>query len=90
MERVMSLWSKHAKCELINREMTINDLADAIGKSREYTSSVLNGRIISEPAIKAISDFLNIPDVGITATGSLIISRKGGDEHGKRPNEREQ
>ena len=62
MEKVMSLWSKHAKCELINRDMTVDDLAEAIGKSREYTSAVVNGRIRAEPAIKAISDVLNIPE----------------------------
>ncbi len=77
MEKVMSLWSKHAKCELINRDMTVDELAGAIGKSREYTSAVVNGRIIAEPAIKAISDVLNIPEAGITTTGNLIISRKG-------------
>ncbi len=89
MEKVMSLWSKHAKCELINRDMTVDDLAEAIGKSREYTSAVVNGRIRAEPAIKAISDVLNIPEAGITATGKLIISRKGGGEHGKGSDEGE-
>ncbi len=79
MEKAMSLWSKHARCELINRNMTVDDLALEIGKTREYTSAVVNGRIISEPAIKAISDVLNIPDAGIAVTGNLIISRKGGD-----------
>lgn len=79
MKRIMSLWSKHARCELINREMTVDSLAGAIGKSREYTSAVLNGRIIAEPAIKAISDVLNIPDEGTNSAGNLIISRKGGD-----------
>ncbi len=83
MKKVMSIWSKHARCELINRDMTVSDLADAIGKAREYTSAVVNGRIRAEPAIKAISDVLNIPEAGITSTGSLIITRKGGDEHGQ-------
>lgn len=88
MEKVMSLWNKHAKCELINRDMTVDNLAEAIGKSREYTSAVINGRIKAEPAIKAISDFLNIPETGISSTGNLIISRKDGGEHGKESNER--
>lgn len=77
MEKVMPLWCKHVKCELINRDMTIDELAWAIGKSREYTSAVVNGRVKAEPIIKAISDVLNIPETGITVTGSLIISRKG-------------
>lgn len=81
MGRVLSLWCKNVKCELINQDMTIDDLAGEIGKSREYTSAVVNGRVRAEPAIKAISDVLNIPDSGITATGSLIISRKCENEH---------
>lgn len=62
MKKVLSPWCKQAKKELIERDMTIKELADAIGKSREYTSSIVNGRIYSEPAIKAISDELNIAD----------------------------
>lgn len=89
MEKMMSLWNKHAKCELINRDMTVDELAAAIGRSREYTSAVVNGRIKAEPAIKAISDVLNIPEAGITSTGNLIISRKCGGEHGKEPYKRE-
>ena len=74
---------------IINQNMTVDELALMIGKSREYTSAVVNGRIRAEPAIKAISDVLNIPEAGITSTGNLIISRKNGGEHGKRSDERE-
>ena len=77
MKKVISLWSKHVKCELINRDMTVDDLAKVIGKSREYTSAVVNGRIRAEPAIKLISDVLNISDADTVTTGNLIISRKG-------------
>lgn len=62
MGRILSEWCKNAKKALINKDMSIGDLAKAIGRSREYTSAVVNGRIISEPAKKEISDFLNIPD----------------------------
>ncbi len=89
MKKKMSLWNKHVKCELINRDMTVDDLAGSIGKSREYTSAVVNGRVIAEPVIKAISDVLNIPEADITSTGNLIISRKYGGEHGKRSDEGE-
>lgn len=64
MGKMLSPWCKRAKCELIHRDMSITQLAEAIGKSREYTSAVVNGRIYSEPAIKAISDVLNIPETG--------------------------
>lgn len=68
MGKILSPWCKQAKCELINRDMSVSQLAQTIGKSREYTSAVVNGRIYSEPAIKAISDVLNIPE---TAACSL-------------------
>lgn len=62
MGKVLSPWCKKVKCELIYRDMSISQLAHAIGKSREYTSAVVNGRIYAEPAVKEISDVLNIPD----------------------------
>lgn len=62
MAKVLSSWCKQAKCELIKRDMTVGELAEAIGKSREYTSAIVNGRIYSEPAVKAISDELNITE----------------------------
>lgn len=70
MGKVLSPWCKQAKCELINRDMTINSLAEAIGKTREYTSAVVNGRIYSEPAIKAISDVLNIKETACSLNGN--------------------
>ena len=68
MGKVLSPWCKQVKCELIYRNMSIEQLAQAIGKSRQYTSAVVNGRVYSEPAVKAISDVLNIPE---TAASSL-------------------
>ncbi len=62
MKKVLSPWCKRAKKEMIDRDMSVNDLAILIGKSREYTSAIVNGRIYSEPAIKQISDVLNITE----------------------------
>ena len=62
MAKVLPQWCKQAKTELINRDMTINMLAEAIGKTREFTSGVINGRIYSKPAVKEICDYLNIPE----------------------------
>lgn len=70
MGRILSPWCKQAKKELIDRDMTINDLAQAIGKSREYTSAVVNGRIYSEPVVKAISDVLNITETACSLNGT--------------------
>lgn len=70
MGKVLSPWCKQTKCELIKRDMTVGELAQAIGKSREYTSAVVNGRIYSEPAVKAISDVLNVTETACSLVGN--------------------
>lgn len=62
MGKVLSPWCKQAKKAMIDLDMSVAELAATIGKSREYTSAVVNGRIYAEPAVKAISDVLNIPE----------------------------
>ena len=62
MARQLSPWCKMAKHALIDRDMSVADLAMKIGKTREYTSGVVNGRIYAEPIVKLISDDLNIPE----------------------------
>lgn len=70
MVEILSPWCKKAKIELIKRDMTVAELAKQIGKSREYTSAVVNGRIYSKPMIKAISDVLNITETALTLIGN--------------------
>lgn len=70
MGRMLSPWCKQVKHELINRDMTVLELSEKIGKSREYTSAVVNGRIYSEPAVKAISDVLNIQENACSLLGN--------------------
>lgn len=70
MGKVLSPWCKQAKCELINRDMSVTELAEKIGRTREYTSAVVNGRIYSEPAVKAISDVLNITETACSLVGN--------------------
>lgn len=62
MARVLSPWCKQAKIRLIELDMTVAELASKVGFTREYTSAIVNGRAFSEPAIKAISDVLNIAE----------------------------
>ena len=63
MARVLSPWCKQAKIRLIELDMTVAELASKVGLTREYyTSAIVNGRAFSEPAIKAISDVLNIAE----------------------------
>lgn len=62
MAKILSPWCKQAKIRLIELDMTIEELAYKVGLTREYTSAIVNGRARSEPAIKAISDVLNIKE----------------------------
>ncbi len=62
MERELSPWGKSVKHALIDRNMQITDLADAVGMTRVHVSQVVNGNVKSKSAVKKISDFLNIPD----------------------------
>ena len=62
MARVLSPWCKQAKIRLIELDMTVAELATKVVLTRDYTSAIVNGRAFSEPAIKAISDVLNIAE----------------------------
>lgn len=62
MTRKLSPWCKNAKIAMIQRDISISDLADKLGLSRPYVTSILNGRVTSPIAVKKISDFLHIAD----------------------------
>ena len=49
MARPLPTWCKEAKKKLIDNDMSIHELADKIGLSRQYATSIVNG-----------SDVLNI------------------------------
>lgn len=58
----LSPWCKKAKIEMIRENISTTILAKELGHSREHVSSVLNGRVVSPPAIKKISDYLHISE----------------------------
>ena len=66
MAKVLSPWCKQVKKELIDRDMSISDLAEQVGISRQYASEIVHGRRYAEPAVKAISDYLNIAETAQT------------------------
>lgn len=70
MGRVLSPWCKQAKKAMIDQDITVSELAEKIGKTREYTSSVINGRVYAEPVVKEISDVLNIPETACSLNGN--------------------
>lgn len=62
MAEKLSPWCKRAKIAMIENDIAVNDLSVELEYNRSYISSVLNGRVISPPVRKRISDFLNISD----------------------------
>ena len=70
MGKVLSPWCKQVKIAMIELDLTVGELAKKIGKSREYTSAVINGRVYAEPMVKAISDVLNIPETACSLNGN--------------------
>jgi transcriptional regulator with XRE-family HTH domain len=62
MKKVLPKWCKEAKIAMIEKDMSIKELAKELNFSRVYLSSILNGRQYTPSAVKAISDYLNIRD----------------------------
>ena len=62
MAEKLSPWCKRAKIAMIERDISVNDLSATLKYNRTYLSSVLNGRVISLPVRKKISNYLHISD----------------------------
>lgn len=62
MTRKLSPWCKTVKKKLIDMDMSINELAEAVEMGRSYVSSIINGRVYSPVAVSKISDYLRISD----------------------------
>ena len=74
MEKKLTPWCENVKIAMIERELSVQDLADAIGMSRVYTSALINGRVQSEATMKLISDTLNIESPEKRSSDSLFKS----------------
>lgn len=70
MAKALSPWCKQVKKTMIDRDMSVNELSKLIGRTREYTSAVINGRAYSEEMVKAISDELNIVETACSLNGN--------------------
>ena len=62
MREITKNWQKKAKIELVKKGMNMKDLAKATGYSVEYLNSIVNGRVFSAQAIKAVNRELGIND----------------------------
>lgn len=55
-------WAQLARKCLIDRNMTVKEIAAALGYNRSYTSNLLNGVMRSRKAEKRICEFLGIQE----------------------------
>lgn len=59
----MSEFEKQVKIALIERNMTMGDLADELGISISYVSDLLKGKRSNQAQLDRIKDFLNLSDI---------------------------
>lgn len=53
-------WCQCVKIELVKKKMSVNQLAEKLKISRDRLSLVINGRMMNEEIVDAVSDLLNI------------------------------
>lgn len=60
MQWKLSRWCKDAQIAMVNKDIDMNDLAEAMNWTRQYTSSLINGRVYSYEAVLRLSYYLGI------------------------------
>ena len=60
MKKRLPPWCKLVKHTLIDKDMDVSELATKTGLARPYLSSIINGRIYSQPEVNKVSDCLEI------------------------------
>ena len=72
MKKYLSNWSKNVKKAMIDADMDTNDLAERMKWSRQYTSSIVNGRAYHRESVLKISQLfdLEIPSENATLARS--------------------
>lgn len=58
----MSEFEKQVKIALIQKNMTMGDLAEQLGITISYVSDLLKGKRTNQVQIDRIREFLNLPD----------------------------
>ena len=53
-------WCQCVKIELLKKKMSVNQLAEKLNVSRDRLSLVINGRMMNEKIVDAVSNLLNI------------------------------
>lgn len=64
-KKLLPMWNRRVKKALIDRNLTVKELAVLIGYSSVYTSNVINGTIVGASKIeKAINNVLFTKSAG--------------------------
>lgn len=53
-------WCQAVKIELVKRNMSVNQLAERVGVSRDRLSMVINGRMMNKQIVEDVNRMLNI------------------------------
>lgn len=61
MKTILSTWSKEVKKAMIDADMDTTDLANKFNYTRQYVSSIINGKNYYAEAVQQISNYFNIP-----------------------------
>lgn len=61
-KHILPGWCKKAKIQMVMKDISTVELANAIGVTRQHTAAVLNGRVFSMSTVKKISEYLGISD----------------------------
>lgn len=60
MKKILSPWSKEVKKKMIDKDLDTNDIADKFNWTRQYVSSIINGRTYQKEAVVNISCYLGV------------------------------
>ena len=60
MKKILSPWSKEVKKAMIDADLDTNDIAKKFRWTRQYVSSIINGRTYQREAVTSISYYLGV------------------------------
>ena len=56
MKRILPTWCKEVKKSMIDDDISVTELAERVGFSRNYVSGVVNGRVYAPEIAKVIGE----------------------------------
>lgn len=74
MKKQLSKWSKDIKKAMIDRDMDTADVAEQMKWTRQYTSSIINGRTYQRESVNRLSVYFGLEKPSENAT--LAKTRK--------------